>query len=62
VTLEVSSVDLSQAPKTNGKHTVYAAYNEDGFAKTFTRTVYVADNTASPLKSGIYTVNLPTIA
>ena len=29
---------------------VYAAYNEDGFAKTFTRTVYVADNTASPLK------------
>ncbi|UVP35689.1 hypothetical protein NXW58_01180 [Bacteroides faecis] len=22
---------------------VYAAYNEDGFAKTFTRTVYVAD-------------------
>ena len=33
-----------------------AAYNEDGFAKTFTRTVYVADNTASPLKSGIYTV------
>lgn len=35
---------------------VYAAYNEDGFAKTFTRTVYVADNTASPLKSGIYTV------
>ena len=27
---------------------VYAAYNEDGFAKTFTRTVYVADNTASP--------------
>lgn len=32
------------------------AYNEDGFAKTFTRTVYVADNTASPLKSGIYTV------
>lgn len=35
---------------------VYAAYNEDGFAKTFTRTVYVADNTASPLKSGFYTV------
>ncbi|MCS2194312.1 DUF5011 domain-containing protein [Bacteroides faecis] len=35
---------------------VYAAYNEDGFAKTFTRTVYVADDTASPLKSGIYTV------
>lgn len=35
---------------------VYAAYNEDGFAKTFTRTVYVADNTPSPLQSGIYTL------
>ena len=35
----------------------YAEMNgEDGFAKTFTRTVYVADDTASPLKSGIYTI------
>ena len=39
-----------------GQPYVEPAYNEDGFAKTFTRTVYVADNTASPLKSGIYTV------
>lgn len=34
----------------------YTAYNEDGFAKTLTRTVYVADATVSPLKSGIYHV------
>lgn len=35
---------------------VYSAYNEDGFAKTFTRTIYVSDNTPTILKPGVYTV------
>ncbi|MDR0891051.1 MAG: DUF5012 domain-containing protein [Mediterranea sp.] len=34
----------------------YSAKNKDGFEKKFTRTIYVADATPSPLESGVYTV------
>ncbi|MDL2278532.1 DUF5012 domain-containing protein [Parabacteroides sp. OttesenSCG-928-G07] len=34
----------------------YSAVNEDGFAKEFTRIVYVYDTTESPIESGFFTV------
>lgn len=58
--LEMNGEDITESVQIKGSvdvntpgiyNLVYAAYNEDGFAKTFTRTVYVADDTASPLKS-----------
>lgn len=35
----------------------YDAVNEDGFAKTLVRAVYVYDQTSSPMESGVYTLD-----
>lgn len=57
VTADVTTTSNVNTDKAGIYSILYSAVNEDGFAKEFTRSVYVYDTAESPIESGIYMVS-----